>query len=255
MADKRYYWLKLQKDFFKRHDIKIIKAMPNGKDYVLFYLSLLLESITHDGMLRFSDTIPYNEEMLSIVTDTNIDVVRSAMKLLVELKMVEIMDDETIYMAEVQSMMGGEAWSTERVRKFRESSNQALLVTNGNADETKSKSKSKSKSIDKDKDALGDLDSFFDSIWQQYPKKEGKGSVSKTQKQKLYDIGIEEMTRAITRYKEKLKADETTTQFIKQGSTFFNSGYIDYLDANYSESESFTQSAGNYQYDGKENSL
>ncbi len=35
MADKKYYWLKLKKDFFKRHDIKIIESMENGKDYVL----------------------------------------------------------------------------------------------------------------------------------------------------------------------------------------------------------------------------
>ena len=41
MADKKYYWLKLKKDFFKRHDIQIIENMPNGKDYVLFYLKLL----------------------------------------------------------------------------------------------------------------------------------------------------------------------------------------------------------------------
>ena len=33
---KRYYWLKLKKDFFKRHDIKIIEEMDNGKDYILF---------------------------------------------------------------------------------------------------------------------------------------------------------------------------------------------------------------------------
>ena len=32
-GDKRYYWLKLKRDFFKRHDIRIIEEMPNGKDY------------------------------------------------------------------------------------------------------------------------------------------------------------------------------------------------------------------------------
>lgn len=120
MADKRYYWLKLPKDFFKRHDIKIIKAMPNGKDYVLFYLTLLLESLTHDGQLRFSKTIPYNEDMLSVITDTNIDIVRSALKILQELHMVEILDDQTIYMTEVDKMLGGESWSAEKMRRFRE---------------------------------------------------------------------------------------------------------------------------------------
>ena len=81
MADKKYYWLKLKRDFFKRHDIQIIESMPNGKDYVLFYLKLLVESIDHEGNLRFSDTIPYDEHMLSTITNTNIDIVRTALKM------------------------------------------------------------------------------------------------------------------------------------------------------------------------------
>jgi len=103
---KKYYWLRLQKDFFKRHDIRIIESMPNGKDYILLYLKLLVESVSHEGELRFSETIPYNEEMLSTVTDTNIDIVRSAMKIFTELEMIEVLEDSTIFMAEVDKMIG-----------------------------------------------------------------------------------------------------------------------------------------------------
>ena len=117
MADKKFYWLKLKRDFFKRHDIRIIEAMPNGKDYILFYLKLLLESIDHEGELRFSDAIPYNDQMLSVITNTNIDIVRSAMKLFVELKLVEIKSDETIYMEEVSKMIGSETKWAEYKRK------------------------------------------------------------------------------------------------------------------------------------------
>ena len=113
---KKYYWLKLKRDFFKRHDVRIIEEMPNGKDYVLFYLKLLLESVDHEGTLRFSDTIPYNEQMLSVVTNTNIDIVRSAMKIFIELKMIDIFDDQTIYMSEVEKYIGSE---TEWAKKKR----------------------------------------------------------------------------------------------------------------------------------------
>ena len=116
--DKKFYWLKLNKDFFKRHDIRIIEEMPNGKDYILFYLKLLLESVNHEGHLRFSDTIPYNEQMLSVITNTNIDNVRSAMKVLLELNMIEILDDSTIYMAEVSKMVGSETkWAEYKRNK------------------------------------------------------------------------------------------------------------------------------------------
>jgi predicted phage replisome organizer len=117
--NKKYYWLKLKRDFFKRHDIRIIEEMPNGKDYILFYLKLLLESVDHEGELRFSDTIPYNEQMLSVVTNTNIDIVRAAMKLFVELNMMSVYDDQTIYMNEVDKLIGGETKWAEKKRLQR----------------------------------------------------------------------------------------------------------------------------------------
>ena len=118
----RFYWLKLKRDFFKRHDIRVIESMPNGKDYVLFYLKLLLESVDHEGSLRFSETIPYNEEMLAVITNTNVDIVRSAMKLFVELGMMEVLDEGTIYMNEVERMIGSAADNdnANRQRRFRE---------------------------------------------------------------------------------------------------------------------------------------
>ena len=121
MADnKKYYWLKLKKDFFKRHDIQIIENMPNGKDYVLFYLKLLVESVDHEGGLRFNETIPYNEQMLATITNTNIDTVSNAMKLFRELGMVEILDDKTIYMNEVSKMLGAETYWAQKKREERE---------------------------------------------------------------------------------------------------------------------------------------
>lgn len=119
MSDKKYYWLKLKKDFFKRHDIQIVEAMPNGKDYILFYLKMLVESVDHDGNLRFNDTIPYNEPMLATITNTNIDIVKSAMKLFTDLDMIDVLENETIFMTEVEKMMGTETYWAEQKRKQR----------------------------------------------------------------------------------------------------------------------------------------
>jgi len=118
--DKKYFWLKLKKDFFKRHDIQVIESMDNGKDYVLFYLKLLLESVDHQGELRFSDTIPYDDKMLSVITNTNIDTVRSAMRVFYDLGMVELLEDRTIYMQEVEKMLGSETYWAKKKREERE---------------------------------------------------------------------------------------------------------------------------------------
>lgn len=136
----RFYWIKLKKDFFKRHDIRIVEDMPNGKDYILFYLKLLVESVDHDGELRFSDSIPYNEQMLATITNTNVDLVRSAMKVFTDLQMIEILDDQTIFMTEVSKMIGSAAdnENANRQRRFREKQKKELSesVTFCNADVT-----------------------------------------------------------------------------------------------------------------------
>jgi DNA replication protein DnaD len=75
----------------------------------------------------------------------------------------------------------------------------------------------------------------FESLWKLYPKKEGKGQISKTQKEKLAKIGLEELSRAIERY--KLAKAGTDLRYIQKGSTWFNTGFTDYLDANYQEME------------------
>lgn len=137
MEDKKFYWLKLKNDFFKRQDIMIVENMPNGKDYILFYLKMLLESVSHNGELRFNDTIPYNEQMLATITNTNIDIVRSAMEVFTSLNMIEVLGDDTIYMTEVEKMIGSSANNdnANRQRRFREKKKQEKLesVTKCNA--------------------------------------------------------------------------------------------------------------------------
>lgn len=148
--DKRYYWLKLKRDFFKRHDIQIIESMPNGKDYILFYLKLLCESVDHEGNLRFSEQIPYNEQMLSTITNTNVDIVRSAIKIFSELHMMDVMDDGTFYMNEVCKMLGTETYWAEKKREQR-GIGQCPTVSN-ESPTCPSKSKIKSIELNKEKE-------------------------------------------------------------------------------------------------------
>ncbi len=79
----------------------------------------------------------------------------------------------------------------------------------------------------------GDAENLFEELWQQYPRKKGKGQISDSKKKKLYSIGKEEMLRVINRYKQSMKKEQRPIEKYQYGSTFFNSGYIDYLDANY----------------------
>lgn len=81
------------------------------------------------------------------------------------------------------------------------------------------------------KESTKDICAFFESVWKLYPNKKGKGQVSDSKKAVLFKIGFEEMKRAILRYQSDLDKDDWRKP--QNGSTFFNSGYVDYLDANY----------------------
>ena len=200
MANKRYYWLKLQRDFFKRHDIRIIESMPNGKDYILFYLKLLVESIDHEGELRFSETIPYNEEMLATITNTNIDIVRSAMKVFCELNMIEVLEDNTIFMQEVEKMIGSAEQdehtresTRNRVRAYRERQKKIIdsskkrycnVTCNGEKDIEididKDTDTNKSICVNDEGQKKFDLDNAFKLFFDKYPKK-NRPAVAKTE--------------------------------------------------------------------------
>ena len=89
--------------------------------------------------------------------------------------------------------------------------------------------------IKNERNSNGDLEEFFESIWTLYPVKRGKGSVSKTQKKNLQDIGYEQIKRCIERYVSEMESLNRDKKYWKNGSTFFNSGYVDYLDCNEEE--------------------
>lgn len=156
--EKKRYWLKLDKDFLKSSQIKVIKNMPNGKDYVIFYLALMLESVETIGHLRFSNLVPYNEEILASVTDTNVDIVRTAVKIFESLGLMEILDDGTIYMTQVAEMTGKESESAERVRRYRLKQKQQLaLQCNGNVTNSNDNKEEDKQSTENKEDVQVDL--------------------------------------------------------------------------------------------------
>jgi hypothetical protein len=88
------------------------------------------------------------------------------------------------------------------------------------------------------------INAFFDSIWQLYPVKKGKGQVSDAKRKALFKIGYAKLKTAIERYQQELAKDAEWRK-PQNGSTFFNSGYVDYLDENYSPTPTTTTASNN----------
>ena len=83
---------------------------------------------------------------------------------------------------------------------------------------------------------------LFERLWELYPVKKGKGQVSDTQKKKLLAIGEPALLKAIERYRAELAKDSGWRR-AQNGSTFFNSGYVDYLDDNFVPDKPMPQKA------------
>lgn len=173
----RYYWLKMRRDFFKRHDVRILEGLPDGKELVLFYVKLLVESVDHEGALRYSKTRPYTPDMLAVITDTTPEFVAQALETLAELEFIQDAPDGTIILPHALDLIGSAADNdnAKRQARYRENhksnaesnatvtqavtnalrdtvtdSNATVTqsVTNSNESKRKSKSKSKSKELD-----------------------------------------------------------------------------------------------------------
>ena len=71
--------------------------------------------------------------------------------------------------------------------------------------------------------------SFFQSVWDEYPKKLGKNKVTKSAMEQLDEAGEDAVMAAVRRYVEKIKRDGTDEKYIMHGSTFFNGAWHDYV--------------------------
>ena len=128
MSDcKKYYYLKLKENFFESDDIRILESMDNGYKYSNILLKLYLKALKHNGALRLNEYIPYNAEMIATLTGHNIDTVRVALKIFRDLRLIEVLENGTIYMLDIQNFVGQSSSEADRKRLYREKIKQEQL--------------------------------------------------------------------------------------------------------------------------------
>lgn len=250
MADVK--WIKIVTDIFDDEKILLIESMPEADAVIVIWFKLLTLAgkINNGGVLLFNDKLPYTDEMLATIFRRPINTVRLAIKTFENFGMVEIINNAITIpnWSKHQSLDQLESKKEYMRTYMKEYREKQKLIAEGKEEckvNSKSNSKANVSSLEEDieldiesdinKNTKADIDIFFNTIWSAYPKKEGKGQVKDKQKKELYKIGLDEMLRTIERYK-KAKAG-TDKKYLQMGSTFFNSGYVDYLDKNYQEEE------------------
>ena len=155
-------WIKLNVDMFDDEKIKIIQSMPEGDALLIVWVKLILLAgkTNEGGYIYISENMPYTEEMLSVVVNKPLTIIRLAIETFTRLGMIEN-DEKGIYLVNFEKHQSLD--KLEQIReqtrlrvakhraKLKENNNVTLQVTQSNA-------------IDKDIDRDRDIDNKKENI-------------------------------------------------------------------------------------------
>ena len=116
---KRYFWLKLHKDFFQRKEIKRLRKIAGGDTYTIIYLKMLLRSIMSDGKLYFDGLEDDFASELALDLDEKEENVQITVQYLLKIGLLEMCSDEEYYLPDTKDSTGCETAAASRMRKCR----------------------------------------------------------------------------------------------------------------------------------------
>lgn len=117
---KRYFWLKLHKDFFQRKEIKRLRKIAGGDTYTIIYLKMLLRSIMSDGKLYYDGLEDDFASELALDLDEKEENVQITVAYLIKSGLLEMCSDDEYYLPDAKDNTGTETAVASRVRKHRE---------------------------------------------------------------------------------------------------------------------------------------
>ena len=120
MSDNRkYYYLKLKDNFFDSEELIVVESMENGYIFSNILLKLYLKSLRNDGKLLINNRIPYNPTLIAKVIRHNPVMVEKALQIFEQLGLIEVLKNGTIYMSDIQSLIGKSSTEADRKREYR----------------------------------------------------------------------------------------------------------------------------------------
>lgn len=120
MAEKRYFWLKLQQDFFGRKEIKMLRRIAGGDTYTVIYLKMLLKSLQTDGKLYYEGISNDFVEEIALDIDEDYENVSVTVNYLRSKGLLIDSGVDEVELTSVKSLVGSESSGAERKRRQRE---------------------------------------------------------------------------------------------------------------------------------------
>lgn len=127
--NKRFYWLKLQDNFFKNARIKKLRRLAGGDTYTIIYLKLMLLTTKSNGIFIYEGIENTIEEEIALKLDEKVEDVKLLWQYLLMNQMVEEKENGDVVIPEVSNNVGSETYNniykkTKKLEFFQPVSNQ-----------------------------------------------------------------------------------------------------------------------------------
>lgn len=161
---KKYYFLKLNDDFFVSKEIKRLRKLAGGDTYVIIYLKMQLLSLKNEGKLFYEGFDDSFCDELAMDLDEEPDNVSVTINFLIKHGLLQEITDEEYLLPGVINNISSEGSSAARVRKYRENkkalqcNNDVTLQSNTNVTGVTNCNKKCNVDIDIDIDKDIDID-------------------------------------------------------------------------------------------------
>lgn len=129
--NKRYYWLKLKKDFFDSKEMKKLRKLAGGDTFTIIYLKMQLLSLADEGKLYFDGVEDSFAEEIALQIDEDPENVKVTILYLQKVGLIEMQADNELFLSEVPYMTGSETDKAEYMRKKRQQKSKCV-ISNGN---------------------------------------------------------------------------------------------------------------------------
>lgn len=132
--NRRYYYLKVKENFFHSETMVVLESMQDGLIYSNLLMKMYLMSLKNNGVLMLNDRIPHTPQTIATYTRHQIGTVERALKVFIELALVEVLNDGAYYMSDIQLLIGQSSTEGERKKRERMRLQSENLLPSGKVD-------------------------------------------------------------------------------------------------------------------------
>ena len=119
MNEKRYYWLKLEENYFDLKVQKALRKLPSGADMLICYLKMQLKYLNKSGLIEYQGIYEDVAQEIALDIDEEFDIVKMTLAVLIKWKVIE-QENTNLYLSEMQDRIGSKSDVALRVAKHRE---------------------------------------------------------------------------------------------------------------------------------------